>query len=251
MKTRDCERIRKEMALWLAGESDGVEVVPHLESCLECRRYFEQLQVLMADIEAGNKEIRHVMNGVDWDGLARQVTRHSMQAPTPRSSARKRWRLPLAAALFGFGLMTGYLIFHRGAERPSVQPAALQLSNSIRLVETAMDRREIVDFLGRMRLLLVELMHAPDTEADRQVMAAAAQRLLREYRYLGQNLTHSSIQEARGVMERFSWVLTELSYDPPPSPDRLAAVRRMVEQERLLLKVRLIERELEFTAREV
>jgi hypothetical protein len=52
-------------------------------------------------------------------------------------------------------------------------------------------------------------------------------------------------------MERLSWVLTELSYDPPPGRERVAAVRRMVERERLLFKVRLIERELESPAREV
>jgi len=186
---------------------------------------------------------------MDWEGLAKQVTRHAMQPQAV--SETKRRRLPIAAVLFGLGLLTGYLVFRHGSDIPDGSPAALQLSDSIRMVETAKDQREIVDFLGRARLLLLELMHVPDTEREREVLAGAAARLLREYRYLGQNLTQSRIQEARGVMERLSWVLTELSYDSPPSRERVIAVKRMVERERLLFKVRLIERELESPAREV
>jgi len=237
------------MVLWLSGESDGMGVAQHVERCRACARYLEQLQALMGQIDIREREIGASLKGVDWEGLAKQVTRHAMQPQAV--SETKRRRLPLAAVLFGLGLLTGFLVFRHGSYIPDGSPAARQLSDSIRLVETAKDQREIVDFLGRVRLLLTELMHVPDTEREREVLAGAAARLLREYRYLGQNLTQSRIQEARGVMERLSWVLTELSYDLPPSRERVVAVKRMVERERLLFKVRLIERELESPAREV
>ncbi|MBN1197061.1 MAG: hypothetical protein JXA62_06615 [Candidatus Aminicenantes bacterium] len=249
MKQNDCEHMRREMVLWLSGESDGIGVVQHVEACRGCARYLDQLQRLMGQIDIREREIGSSLQGMDWEGLAKQVTRHAMQPQA--ASDLKRRRLPLAAALFGLGLLTGYLVFSHRAGIPAGSNAARQLSDSIRLVETVKDQREIIDFLGRARLLLLEILHAQQSEQERDVLAGAAAGLLREYRYLGHNLTQSRIQEARGVMERLSWVLTELSYDPPPGRERVAAVRRMVERERLLFKVRLIERELESPVREV
>lgn len=251
MRNGNCEDVRRDMVMWLAGEGDGASVTSHLETCPECVAYLKQLKTLMGDIDSRREEIDLVMEEMDWDGMARRVTRYAMRPQPVPAKARRSWRLPLAAALFGLGLVTGYLVFHDRNVAPAAGPGDIQLANSIRLVETAMDRREIVDFLGRGRLLLTELMHATDSDADRRVLAEAATRLLRDFRYLGQNPANDGIPEARGVMERFSWVLTELSYDPPPDRERVDTVRRLVEKERLLLKVRLIERELEGSAREV
>ena len=251
MKNRNCEDVRRDMVMWLSGEGDGASVASHLETCPGCVAYFQQLKALMGDTDSRREEIDLVMEEMDWDGLARRVTRYAMR-PQPVPVRQKRsWRLPLAAALFGLGLLTGYLVFQDRHISPAPGPEDIQLANSIRLVETAMDRREIVDFLGRGRLLLTELMHATDSDANRRLLAEAATRLLLDFRYLGRNPASSGIQEARGVLERFSWVLTELSYDPPPDRERVETVRRLVEKERLLLKVRLIERELEGSAREV
>lgn len=251
MSRKECARARREIALWLAGESDGVAADAHLRECPDCFAYRERLRALLGDVDSREKEVHSVLRDMDWDTLAKEVTRRAMRPQIFVKATRTRRRLPLAAALFGLGLLTGYLVFRHVPHAAMNTTAALQLSDSIRLVETAMDRREIVDFLGRGRLLLLELMHGSETDREREMLAGAAARLLQEYRYLGQNLDQSSIQEARGVMERFSWVLTELSYDPPPAKERIAAVRRMVERERLLLKVRLIERELGVPTHEV
>ena len=47
MKRNECERMRREMVLWLSGESDGMGVTQHVERCRDCARYLEQLQACL------------------------------------------------------------------------------------------------------------------------------------------------------------------------------------------------------------
>lgn len=253
MNMKACEVIRREMVQYLSGESDGANVQAHIGQCAACRAEWGELSTLMKGVEALDKQSEAAMSGIDWKRTAREISRNAM-TETPlygRQVVIKKLRLPLAAALFGFGLLTGYFIF-RGNSTPTFPEATpMPMAESIRIVETEMDRREIIDFLGRARLLLVELRQQKLSVEDRRSLSVTAEKLLREYRYLAQNLSGSRLQGARSVLEKLSWLLTEIAQDELPSRERMAETRRFLERERLLLKVRLVERELAISAREV
>ncbi len=253
MNMTECEKIREEMVLWLSGEMDGSNVRDHIQHCDSCREELRQLRELMKDVAAAERENEATMASIHWERTARSVARGAMTSS--RISAGKtllhRARFPLAAALFGLGLLTGYLFFRGGGAVTMPMATPVQLAESIRIVETEMDRREIVEFLGRTRLLLAEFNQPSLSEDERQALSENSGRLLREYRYLAQNLSGSRLQAARSVLEKLSWLLTEVAGESIPSAERIEEMRGFMERERLLLKVRLVERELAVPAREV
>jgi hypothetical protein len=261
----DCDRIRKRLDRLAAGEPDGeIEdaMKRHLERCPDCRRILDGTEMILRGAGDMRGDIAAALASVDWEATARRIADAAFAAPPARRKAEPSsgpfWarllqpRLrPVYAALLAGVVLGAAGMFAVLGSRPAA-PLARGFSasrDSIDQVEYQLARRETLDYLDKSQFLILDFVQAPPGQArllQKGPGAQPARDMLAKKRNINLQLGSVRMAKAREICNQIEVLFLELaavSGDLPPAD--AALIKDYIEQKQLLLKIKLLKRELQ------
>ena len=230
-----------QLVLHYYGEmADGDErlVAGHLSGCSECHTAFTRLQRVLAVVDetAAAPELPESFERTVWARLQQDLprARPSWFSWVVLSPARMAWA---GAVLL---LVTG--AFFAGRLLPKSQDAPLQTAASPGEVRERILLVDLGDHLERSQMMLVELVSA-DADAGFDVAGerARAEQLVAANRLYRQTAATTGDGSIVAFLDELERVLVDLAASPEElSAEELAAVRRRIDSEGLLFKVRVL-----------
>ncbi len=263
-----CKQIRENLTAYICGELSLQEtqwIAEHLETCGACRDEYNELAQLLGSIDESDRETEELMDRMDWGGMASEIAgRVRAEAETQKhlavvnggneSHVRKGgWKIvaPAMTAVFFLGLFLGYLLFYSPGVNPVTQTNGPVTDDvSLARLELALNQKEVLDYLKQTQLMLTDIMNEEPVGANHAMISQPdlgserARGLLEKNRYVSQNLDRSQLGSAQNVLEKTRFLLTEIVMMDRLTPEQLQLLRDYVRQERLFLKIRLVEKEL-------
>ncbi len=250
-----------------AGTPDepGPAVKEHLAMCDECRHEFKDVQKILAGAEAVREEMDKAMASVDWDALSERIADAAWEGArsTPaRQRSRERSRFwgalaqprlrPVFAGVLG-GLLIGSLatsvLLKRG---PAPLPKAGSYAASgefIDRVERQMAKRETIDYLEKSEYVILDLVQSPVERTASGAPPAFSERiksLISQKRYFNTRLGDAGMAKAREICDQIEMLFLELSQiSDSATTEEAAKIQKFVEDKQLLLKIRLLKKELQ------
>jgi hypothetical protein len=252
-------RRRRRVSLLAAGALDGrerEETLAHLAACGRCRAEYEALRAVVAAIETD--PLRSAEPKVPVAALVARVEREIERALAPK--ARPRWWLiavPAAAAAVALGLLVPRLVARLrpapAATRVAIPPAEagpFLTEEAIARIERNLAREHAVRYLSEAGEVLIAVAATRadcDREDERLDVGRAPERSreLLERRALAVG-GGEAVASARGVLDDVELALREVA-ELPSCVKRgdVDRVRQEVEDRQLLMRIRLMTRELE------
>lgn len=229
----------EDLVLHYYGEADGGPraLDAHLAACRECRAAYESLRTVLTAVPADEVPVRGADYGAQvWRRLEPKLeTTPKVISSRPervRTFAPRRllWTGALAASLVAAFLLGRYTPRGPGGGGTSgpVRERILLLA--------------VGDHLDRSQVVLLELLNA-DPLASRDVTAErhSAEDLLSANRLYRQAAVRSGDAGVARVLEELERVLIEVANGPAElGPQDLAALRRRIESQGVLFRVRVI-----------
>ncbi len=258
---REHGRARARLALLASGALEDPargETLDHLDRCRGCREEHEELRVVVTAIE--QDPVRAEEPELPLDVLVARVEQALERAVRPRPLRRRAWlvALPAAAAALALALAVPKLVERSRsgapvarAEIPPSEATPLVSEDALRRIERNLAREQAVRYLSQAGDVLVAVA-ATGSDCDhgegRLDVGAAPERSreLLEKRRLVVGAGSEAVASARGVLDDVEMALRDVA-DLPACVKRrdVERVRRDVERRQLLMRIRLMTRELE------
>ena len=252
-------RRRRRVSLLAAGVLEGrerEETLSHIEACARCREEFDDLRAVVAVMEAD--PLREAEPPVPLAFLVGRVEREVEQALVP--AGRPRWwlvALPAVAAVLAVAVLVPAIVSRLRpapeAARAAIPPAEaspLLTEDALARIERNLAREHAARYLSEAGEVLVSVAETGvdcDRADERLDVGQAPERSreLLERRALVQ-AGGEAVASARGVLDDVEMALREVA-DLPSCVKRgdVDRVRREVERRQLLMRIRLMTRELE------
>jgi hypothetical protein len=252
-------RLRRRVSLLAAGLLEGrerAEVVAHLETCARCRADHEGLRSVVAAM--GRDPLRSAEPGISASVLAARVLRQAERAEAPARRPRY-WlaALPLAAAAIAAAFLLPALVERVRPEPrvarapiPPAEPNTLLSEDALARIERNLAREQAARYLNDAGEVLVSVAATGidcDRTDDRLDMGAAPERsreLLEKRRLVVDS--GEAVASVRGVFDDVELALRQVA-DLPSCVKRrdVELVQKDVEARQLLMRIRLMQRELE------
>jgi len=238
-------RTEKELIAYREGNSREGEVIgAHLEECAECRAEMERIEVLYAAMDA--LHVPEPGEGFDsriWQKIA------------PRLEVKRaHWwdellaprRLGVAGALAAIVLLAFYMGWRTGphSNAPGIQHAgAGNVRERVLIVAVG-------EHLGRSEMMLMELENAPTRQGQARVNIASTQKraegLVEENRLYREAALQAGDRGMASTLDELERALLDIANSPDEvTPEKFEAIRRRIEAQGLLFKVRVVEQGLE------
>jgi hypothetical protein len=262
----DCRNFRNDLAAYLSGDLSGDSergIKEHLAMCPKCKNEFDHIKKILKGADALHEDIRKVMDTIDWDALPgriAQIVFEKEKAARPETKVRTFWKAffqprwrPLYAGVAA-GLVLGViltLVFLKpGALRTPAGGAKYYASNEfIDRVELQMAKRDTLDYLERSEYLILDFIQSPPGKAQllqKDQAALQAKDLLSKKRYINQQLDRIQMAKAKEICNQIELLFLELSQiSADLSAEEIAKIQSLVEQKQLLLKIKLLKKEIE------
>lgn len=245
-------RWRRRLSLLASGALEGPEreaVLAHVERCSGCRTELESLRGLLALVAADS--VRQTEPPVSVDALRARVLARLDEGDRrawPGSRLAGRWALLLLAA--ATALAVAVLL----ARRPPAPPAAAEIripEDMLKRLEANVTREQAARYLSEAQDVLVTVASTAsncDRERGRVDLAAESERsralLARRTLLVGADRPH--LASVRPVLDDVEDMLREVaSLDSCVRRRDVERVRAEMERRQLLMKIRLMTRELE------
>lgn len=225
----------------------------HLKVCSACKEEYQQYQRIFKSTAYLNRDSEKLMETIDWNGNAQEISRRirSGSSRAARSFSFTfnilNWKalVPLTAAVFLLGIWLGYVLFHSSPGQSFFQARPLGQQASLSRLETTLAQREVSSYLREAQLLLTDLMRQCDVKGAvftrEQLNRKRVKMLLTRSRYFDQDLDNPRLLSSKDLLKKIEWLLYEiLTLDENISCDQLQRFQDYIRQERLLLKIRLI-----------
>lgn len=230
-----------ELVLHYYGEmADGEErlVAGHLASCSDCHAAFTRLQRVLAVVEesAVAPELPEHFERTVWARLQRDLEgpRQGWLSWVVLSPARVVW----AAAV----LVLVTAAFFAGRLLPKAPEAPLQSADRTGGMRERILLIDLGDHLERSQMMLVELVSADvDRSFDVESERARAEQLVAANRLYRQTAATTGDGSIVAFLDELERVLVDLATSPEElSAEEIAAVRRRIDSQGLLFKVRVL-----------
>ena len=245
------ERWRTRVTLLASGCLEGAErerALGHLETCADCRLEHDEIRALLAAV--ARDPARTAEPAVAAQFLVARVEAHLDALVRSRP-----WRWGWVAAGLAIGLLVTPLVVRvvqspRAKGTPSPAAAIAMDEAALRRLERVMAREQAVRYLAEAEDVLVNLKAHPrpcprehaHVELEAEVLRS---RELVARRALLVDLEGAALLPARDVLVDLDNVLREVaSLQSCSRREALDRLRRDMEERRLLMKVRLLSREL-------
>jgi len=262
----DCRSIQKDLAAYLSGDLSGdfaLSVKEHLAMCPKCNKEFENIKRILDGADSLHDDIRKVMATIDWDALPGRITRavfEKEESVRPETKARTfwqaafqpRWRPVYAGVAAGLvlGVILTLVFFKPGALRTPAVGAKYYASNEvIDRVELQMAKRDTLDYLERSEYLILDFIQSSPEKAkllQKEQAGLKAKDLLSKKRYINQQLDRIEMAKAKEICNQIEFLFLELSQiSEELTVDEIEKIQKLVEQKQLLLKIKLLKKEIE------
>jgi anti-sigma factor RsiW len=236
----NCKKHQKEMAAYLYGELPDEKqkmLEYHLRHCPECRKELA--------------EIKQVLNGA--------VFKEEGATYIPERKGRIRaflWQprmRPVYAALFTgviLGAVFMFMVFRLSGPLPTTEGGLHFPPGLIENMDIEMARRDTLDYLAKSRYLLLDFVQSsPEGAAgfwQSDITSQRAGQLLFKKRYINQQLDKYQMAKARAICDQIELLFLELTQmSSELSEVEIERIRSFIEERQLLLKINLVEKELE------
>ena len=211
-----------------------LEAVKHLESCEACRAHFAAL-----DSDLSLMKVAMIPDRPDdygrriWQRLQPRLEDKPVRSGS-RWFAFPQWKLAAAAVLL---VVAGFVAgrFGPGRQAPLPEPVSEAARSRILMATVA-------DHLDQSQRALLELANesdagAPDSSADQ----ARAGDLVAANRLYRQSASQAGETSLASVLDELERVLIEIANQPPDVSHReLREIRRRIDEEDLLFKIRVL-----------
>ncbi len=245
------------------GESEKDRLVSHLESCAACRNEIEQFKKIYKGADVLNEDIESAMATVDWESLPARIADKVAEKEVPKVYTSRRigfWQVLFqpgfksiyAGVLLGIvvGSLVTFLIFRSQPFRPPENGRIVVPKGFYDMMELEMARRETIDYLDKSEYLLLDFVQSsPEKSAEYWRSDLASQRardLLSKKTYIDQQLVKLQLAKAKVICDQIELLFFELmQISEQLSAEELRKIQRFVEEKQLLLKIKLVKKELE------
>jgi hypothetical protein len=249
----DCETVREQLVLYAERELDPEEtreIESHLQGCGECSREagkIDHLRTWLAD-----PDLFAPTEDAAWTSLpsacVRKVDSERMRRfPTVRRSLL--WALPAAAGLF---IMVGlFRMVRNPAPGPEIAESRPAPGNEAFLnrIQSVVTVDSTAQYLTECQDLLVDMLRAEQScsgkRYDVSFQTQRARDLLGQKRILDSELNTPKVAQAKDLCDDLENVLVDLSLSQNcEAPDRFHSMRQIIEREKLLLRIKLVQSEI-------
>ncbi|HET7291385.1 MAG TPA: hypothetical protein VFM88_03075 [Vicinamibacteria bacterium] len=244
------ERWRTRVTLLASGCLEGPErerTLAHLEACPTCRREHDEVRALVAAV--AQDPARTAEPPVALPFLVTRVEAHLDAVVRSRP-----WRWGWLAAGIAIGLLAAPIAVRlverqRAAEAPPA-PAIAMDEAALRRLERVLAREQAVRYLAEAENVLVNLKAHPRPCPSEHAHVELEEEVLRSRELVARrallvDLEGDALMPARDVLVDVDNVLREVAALQSCSRrDELERLRREMDERRLLMKVRLLSREL-------
>jgi len=258
----DCRTYRDQWVAFLSRELGAEEertMSAHLGACPRCRKEVEALRALFDEADSFREETRAALASVDWETLPSRIAARLPERSSPESRFRERYRpglwsprlRPALAGLLVGLLLGGTAVFFALRKSSAPRPAAEFFASGEFLdrVEIELARRQTLDYLDKSQYLFLDVMEksggsgptGPDALASRE-----ARDLISRKKYLNPQLDKFKMAKAKDLCDQIDLLVFELSQlSPEVGAAEIERIRAMVRDRQLLMKIRLVKKELE------
>lgn len=248
-----CRKIRPCLE-WLAAEEIDdrrrLRVEAHLQECPACRRELAEWRSLLAGAAVQPAALRAEIAAIDWDEVADRIMAGLGRQPVPRRS-RPIVSLPLLAAAATLIVLVGLgAFFWTRAGRHDARESLGRFSPADAAhLQSGLAREEMISYLQQSQLMLTDLLQdCPGGETpawDIRLYSRQAKELLVKKKYFQQSLPAADWLKVRSISERIDWLNYEiLQLQGDQFCGQVGRLQRIMENERILLKIRLLEKDL-------
>lgn len=263
---RVCKKYEKELVAFLSGELEREErarVAFHIDRCAHCQNELQKIKETMESAGSLTPEIEKAMASVDWETLPSKIA-ESVFETVPFSSRSGRLRRflgflfqPKLRPVYA-GILLGVLIgslatimilrfpfsgVKRGRE-------FFVSRDFLERVELEMARRETLDYLNKSQYLLLDFVQA-SPEREREIWRSEfafqkARDLLLKKKYINHQLNKFQMAKAKEICDQIEFLFYELTHiSDQLSEEDLRRIQRLIEEKQLLLKIKLLRKELQ------
>ena len=256
-----CRNIRPWLE-WLAageieGDRKGCRWKRTLRECPACRQRVGRLAIVAGGVRpAGPPTTAAQMQAIDWE----KVTAKVMAGIAAKSDARPRkkrrcfhWRSRLSPP-FCPGCWYGNIFLDPRPRRvPSPGRRQRMSAATVTRLQSGLAREEVLSYLQQSQLMFTDLLKDCASEEvapwEIRLYSRQAKELLLKKKYFQQNLPAVEWLKVRNVSERIDWLNYEiLQLEERQLCSQINRLQRIMENEKLLLKIRLLERDLSLPA---
>jgi hypothetical protein len=262
---KECKKINKDLVAFLYGELPDERqqfISSHLEECSSCQREREKLREVHEGADSLNEDIKAAMASVDWETLPAQITdtvfgkevqepKESWVLNISRVLFQPKLRPVYAALLIGvlLGALFTFILFRSPLQRQAREDFISYPPGFIEKVELEMARRETLDYLKKSQYLILDFVQtsaetAPSTW-QRDFASQKVKDLLSKKKYINQQLDKFKMAKAKETCNQIEFLIYELVQISDEIPAwRLQEIHDFIEDKQLLLKIKLLEKEL-------
>ncbi len=261
MKT--CQDLQKDRAAFLAGEL-GLErrelMESHLKGCARCRKEVEEMRKVIDAAGLLRGEMEKAVASVDWEALPAKVADYVFEkAARPRRltlAERLRPLRPVMVSVYAgivlgiiLGSLATFLVLKRQAPSAVSDNKFFASPEFIDRVELEMARRQTLDYLQKSQYLLLDIAQASSLGKGTgmaELASGRAKDLLAKKKYLNPHLVNTRMAKAKAICDQIELLFLELSQISDDLTEaEIKRIQGMIEDRRLLLKINLVEKELE------
>lgn len=261
---KDCQKIRKNIVAFLYGElgpEDQVSVKAHLDVCSHCREEAAALEFVRKESGSLFQGMSKAMSSVDWETLPGKIADGVLkQDPAPASSRLKktwfplflpRWRPVYVGLLCGImiGSLATYLVLRSPRLQIARAPEFIFTSDFLEKAELEVARRDTLEYLEKSQYLLLDFVQSSyDVSAEvwRDGFAInKARDLLSKKKFIDHQLDKFQLAKAKKICDQIEYLFYELTQiSENIQPEDLKRIQDLIQERQLMLKIRLVKKEL-------
>lgn len=262
---KECKKYKKDIVAFLSGELQEEEkkhFIIHLEKCSDCRKELEDLEKVIEKADSLMPDIKQAMASVDWQVLPLRITETVFEKVSASSRKSRLERLggvlfqprlrPIYAGLL-VGLIIGslatFMIFKSPFFRKKSGGEFFVSQDFLERVELEMARRETLDYLDKSQYLLLDFIQFSPKKGKelwkKEYAFQKAKELLSKKKYINPQLNKFQMAKAKEICDQIEFLFYELTQISGRLSDQeLRRIQRLIEKKQLLLKIKLLRKEL-------
>jgi hypothetical protein len=250
-----CHELRPLLEWLAADELEGAprrRVEEHLRACPACRRELAAWRSLLEAAARPAVEAAAELPAIDWDAVTDRIVADIAARPVPRRRLAPLFPFAYLAAAAALIAVVGLGLFFRTRARSVAPPlngnSRLSAAAANRL-RSGLAREEVIAYLQQSQLMLTDLLKDCASEEiapwEIRLYSSQAKELLLKKKYFQQSLPELEWLKVRNISERIDWVNYEiLQLEGRQLCSQINRLQRIMENENLLLKIRLLEKDL-------
>ena len=239
---------------------DQEDIRRHLETCPACADEVHSLEKLLESADSLGQEMKAALYGIDWDAQAEKiVTAVWDQKARPEIKTKRergwlfaaRFRPALAGLLLGIlvGVTAMFVVYRSGVlEKPAAE-AFFASNEFLGRIDQEVARRETLDYLEKSQYVLLELAQSQTESGNCRLTEAAAREtreLLSKKKYLNPQLEKARMAKAKAICDQIELLFYELAQvSENLTPVQCRGIQNLIEEKDILLKIKLLKKELQ------